>query len=159
VRVFARPDEVLGAVGEQLGPGSWVQITQQRVDAFADATDDHQWIHVDRERSAAGPFGGTIAHGYLTLSLVPMLAAGLVAYQGCAATINYGTDRVRFPQPLRVGARIRASGAIASARETAAGVQVVLSWTVEIEDPATESGVGAKPACVADVVVLLVPAA
>ena len=158
MRVFDQPTDVLGAVGEELGPGDWVEITQQRVDAFADATDDHQWIHVDRERATAGPFGGTIAHGYLTLSLVPMLAAGLVAYEGCAAKINYGTDKVRFPQPLRVGGRIRARGAISAARETSAGVQVVLSWTVEIEDPADGDGVAAKPACVAEVVVLLVPA-
>ena len=110
VRVFDRPADVLAAVGEEVGPGEWVELTQDRVDTFADATGDHQWIHVDAERAAAGPFGGTIAHGYLTLALVPVLGAGVVAWEGCSAKINYGTDKVRFPQPLRVGARMRVRG-------------------------------------------------
>ncbi len=150
MRVFERPTDVLGAVGEVFGPGDWVEVTQERVDAFADATDDHQWIHVDRERAAAGPYGGTIAHGYLTLSLVPVLAAGLVTYEGCSAKVNYGTDKVRFPAPLRVGRRIRGRGVVAGAQQTPAGVRVTVSWTVEIEDEP-------KPACVAETLVLLVP--
>ena len=161
-RVFDRPADVLAAVGEDVGPGSWVELTQQRVDAFAAATGDRQWIHVDPERAAAGPFGGTIAHGYLTLALIPMLAAEVVTFEGCAARINYGTEKVRFPQALRVGRRVRALGTVNDAREVAGpapgSVQVILHWTVEIEDPATASGVTAKPACVADTLALLVPA-
>lgn len=161
-RVFDRPADVLAAVGEDVGPGSWVELTQQRVDAFAAATGDRQWIHVDPERAAAGPFGGTIAHGYLTLALIPMLAAEVVTFEGCAARINYGTEKVRFPQALRVGRRVRARGTVNDAREVAGpapgSVQVILHWTVEIEDPATASGVTAKPACVADTLALLVPA-
>ena len=158
MRVFERPADVLGAVGDEVGPGEWVEVTQQRVDIFADATDDHQWIHVDRERAAAGPYGGTIAHGYLTLALVPMLASGVVSWEGCSAKINYGTDKVRFPEPLRVGGRIRARGTVAAAGQTPAGIRVVMRWTVEIEDTSAESGVAARPACVADTVTLLVPA-
>jgi acyl dehydratase len=161
-RVFDRPADVLTAVGEDVGPGSWVELTQQRVDDFAAATGDRQWIHVDPERAAAGPFGGTIAHGYLTLALIPMLAAEVVTFEGCAARINYGTEKVRFPQALRVGRRVRARGTVNDAREVAGpapgSVQVILHWTVEIEDLATASGVTAKPACVADTLALLVPA-
>jgi acyl dehydratase len=161
-RVFDRPADVLAAVGQDVGPGSWVELTQQRVDAFAAATGDRQWIHVDPERAAAGPFGGTIAHGYLTLALIPMLAAEVVTFEGCAARINYGTEKVRFPQALRVGRRVRARGTVNDAREVAGpapgSVQVILHWTVEIEDLATASGVTAKPACVADTLALLVPA-
>ena len=161
-RVFDRPADVLAAVGEDVGPGSWVELTQQRVDAFAAATGDRQWIHVDPERAAAGPFGGTIAHGYLTLALIPMLAAEVVTFEGYAARINYGTEKVRFPQALRVGRRVRARGTVNDARKVAGpapgSVQVILHWTVEIEDLATASGVTAKPACVADTLALLVPA-
>jgi len=161
VRVFNRPADVLAAVGEEVGPGSWVELTQSRVDAFAAATGDRQWIHVDPERAAAGPFGGTVAHGYLTLALIPMLAADVLAFEGCAARINYGTEKVRFPQPLRVGRRVRARGVVNDARQgpgSAAGsVRVILHWTVEIEDPAASTGVSPKPACVADTLVLLVP--
>ena len=149
MRRFDSPAATLSAVGTVLGPGRWLEITQERVDAFAEATGDHQWIHVDPERAAAGPFGGTVAHGYLTLSLIPLLAADLVAYDGCSARINYGTDRVRFPQPLRVGSRVRARGTIAAARETPSGVQVTVRWEVEVEGQD-------KPACVADTLVLLV---
>ena len=162
MRVFDRPGDVLAAVGEEVGPGPWVEVTQQRVDAFAAATGDRQWIHVDPARAAAGPFGGTIAHGYLTLALIPMLAADVVTFAGCAARINYGTEKVRFPQALRVGRRVRARGTVNDAREVAGpaagSVQVIVRWTVEIEDLTTPSGVTAKPACVADTLALLVPA-
>lgn len=150
MRTFATPADTLDAVGETFGPGPWLEITQERVDTFADATGDHQWIHVDPKRAAAGPFGGTIAHGYLTLSLVPVLAADLVAYEGCAARLNYGTEKVRFPEPLRVGGRVRAAGEVLAAEQTAVGVRVTARWTIEIEDRP-------KPACVADTVVVLVP--
>jgi len=150
VHTFASPEETLRAVGQTYGPGAWLEITQERVDAFADATGDHQWIHVDPERAATGPFGGTIAHGYLTLSLVPMLGAYVLAYGGCSAKLNYGTEQVRFPQAVRVGSRVRAHASIADAQRTDAGVRVTVRWTLEIEDEP-------KPACVADTVVLLVP--
>ena len=157
IRVFAHPTDVLGAVGDEVGPGEWVELTQERVDMFAEATGDHQWIHVDPERAATGPYGGTVAHGYLTLALVPMLTSSVVAWEGCRAKINYGTDKVRFPEALRVGSRIRARGTVTGSRETPAGVRVVMRWTVEIEDQAADSGVAARPACVADTVTLLVP--
>jgi acyl dehydratase len=157
-RVFDRPTDVLAAVGEQLGPGDWLHLTQQRVDTFADATDDHQWIHVDPQRAAAGPFGTTVAHGYLTLSLLPALSADVVTWAGCSARVNYGSDRVRYPRPLPVGSRIRARAEVLDATETLAGVQVLVRWTVEIEDLSAESGVAARPACVAEVRTLLVPA-
>ncbi|MDQ3593043.1 MAG: MaoC family dehydratase [Actinomycetota bacterium] len=150
MHTFASPEETLRAVGQTYGPGAWLEITQERVDAFADATGDHQWIHVDPERAATGPFGGTIAHGYLTLSLVPMLGAYVLAYGGCSAKLNYGTEQVRFPQAVRVGSRVRAHASIADAQRTDAGVRVTVRWTLEIEDEP-------KPACVADTVVLLVP--
>ena len=96
-------------------------------------------------------------HGYLTLALLPALSADVVAWEGCSARINYGSDKVRYPQPLPVGSRVRARGVVAGARETSAGVQVVMRWTVEVEDPAADSGVAARPACVADTITLLVP--
>ena len=157
-RVFDRPADVLGAVGEEVGPGPWFALTQQRVDTFAAATDDYQWIHVDPERAASGPFGGTVAHGYLTLSLLPALSTDVVTWAGCSARVNYGSDRVRYPRPLPVGSRIRLRGEVADARDTVAGVHVLMRWTVEIEDPATETGVAARPACVAEIRTLLVPA-
>ncbi len=150
MHTFDSPRATLDAVGQTFGPGHWLEITQDRVDAFADATGDHQWIHVDPARAAAGPYGGTIAHGYLTLSLLPLLGADVLGYDRCSARVNYGTEKVRFPQPVRVGARVRAHALIAGAREVAGGVQVTVRWTVEVD--------GAdKPACVADAVVLLVP--
>jgi len=157
-RVFDRPADVLAAVGEEVGPGPWFTLTQHRVDTFAAATDDYQWIHVDPERAASGPFGGTVAHGYLTLSLLPALSTDVVTWAGCSARVNYGSDRVRYPRPLPVGSRIRLRGEVADARDTVAGVHVLMRWTVEIEDLATETGVAARPACVAEIRSLLVPA-
>ena len=157
VRVFEHPADVLDAVGEEVGPGGWFELTQHRVDTFADATGDHQWIHVDPVRAASGPFGGTVVHGYLTLALLPALSADVVAWEGCSARINYGSDKVRYPAPLPVGSRVRARAVVAAARETSTGVQVVMRWTVEIEDPAAGSGVAARPACVAETLILLVP--
>ncbi|MBA2740271.1 MAG: MaoC family dehydratase [Nocardioidaceae bacterium] len=150
MRTFSSPSDVLAAVGDDLEPGPWLEVTQQRVDAFADATGDHQWIHVDVDRAADGPFGGTIAHGYLTLSMLPMLAADVVAYEGCSAVINYGADKVRFPQPLRVGSRVRAGATITAARESGPGVLVTVRWSVEVDGED-------KPACVADTLMLLIP--
>jgi acyl dehydratase len=148
MRVFTSLDELAAAVGEPMGPTEWTTLTQRQVDQFADATGDHQWIHVDRSRAASGPFGGTIAHGYLTLSLVPMLAAQLFHIDTMGAKLNYGVNRVRFPSPVPVGSRIRATATIAEVTDVPAGKQMVTRYVIEIEDVA-------KPACVAETVVLL----
>ncbi len=151
MRVFESPDEVVAAVGADLGTTEWVEMTQDRVDAFADATGDHQWIHVDVERAKSGPFGGTIAHGYLTLSLVPWLGSQVFTLGGKGAKLNYGTNKVRFPQPVPVGSRIRAQVSVAEAQPVKVGTQAVFRYTIEIEGQD-------KPACVAETVVLLLPA-
>ena len=143
--VFRSVEELAAAVGTKLGPTDWLTIEQSRVDAFADATGDHQWIHVDVERAGAGPFGGTIAHGYLTLSLCSLFLPQLMRVEMSGMGINYGLDRVRFTAPVRVGSRIRAVGEIASVTPVTGGVQVVVRVTVEIEG-------GARPACVADTI-------
>jgi acyl dehydratase len=133
-------------VGEELGPTEWLEISQERVNAFAEATDDPQWIHVDPERAAAGPFGGTIAHGFLTLSLCVPLMAGLVRPGGYSLGINYGVNRVRFPAPVPVGSRIRARFRVESVEEVAGGDQAVVHAIIEREG-------GDKPVCVAELVV------
>ncbi|MFY9916064.1 MAG: MaoC family dehydratase, partial [Nocardioidaceae bacterium] len=107
-RVFRTTEELTAAVGEHLGHSDWVLVDQARIDAFADATGDHQWIHVDPARAASGPFSSTVAHGYLTLALVPALVATLVDYAGWSVKINYGSNKVRFPQPVPVDSRVRA---------------------------------------------------
>ena len=149
-RIFTSAQELRDGVGEQLGHSDWLEIDQKRVDLFADATGDHQWIHVDPERAAAGPFGTTIAHGYLTLSLVPMLGAQVFALETPGAKLNYGVNKVRFPAPVPVGSRIRAHAKVAAVADLAAGKQLTLGWTIEIENHP-------KPGCVAETVVLLLP--
>ncbi len=136
-------DELPGAVGADLGTSGWVEVTQDRIDQFADATGDHQWIHVDPERAAAGPFGTTIAHGYLTLSLISMLLPELLTVEGVSMGINYGTNKVRFPAPVPAGSRVRASGMLASVDEVPGGYQVVANVAIEVEG-------SEKPACVAE---------
>ena len=141
--VFEGVDEVRAAVGRDLGTSEWMEITQQRVDLFAEATGDHQWIHVDPERAAAGPFGGTIAHGYLTLSLSNAFLPEIVAVRGVSMGVNYGAGKVRFPAPVRVGSRIRGSAVLTAVDDVAGGVQTTIVITVEIEG-------GTKPACVVE---------
>ena len=148
MRVFTSFDELTAAVGEELGTSEWLEIDQDRVNAFADATGDHQWIHVDVERAKDGPFGGTIAHGYLTLSLVPYLGSSVFSLETPGAKLNYGANKVRFPHPVPVGSRIRNHVTLAEVTDVPSGKQVVLRHTVEIE------GVD-KPGCVAETVVLL----
>jgi acyl dehydratase len=148
MRILSTLDQINAAVGTSLGTGEWLVIEQERINQFADATGDHQWIHVDAERAAAGPFGATIAHGYLTLSLIPALGNGVFALEHPGPTINYGVNRVRFISPVRVGSRIRAQIDLASANSTPTGVQLLIDYTVEIEGEP-------KPACVAQTVVLL----
>jgi len=149
MHTFTTFDTVEAAVGSELGTGEWLTIDQERVDAFADVTGDHQWIHVDPERAASGPFGTTVAHGYLTLSLVPALTQGVVVFETPGAKLNYGLERVRFPSPVPVGSRVRAHVTLREATRTDRGLRVVLSTTVEIEG-------SDRPACVAETVVLLV---
>jgi acyl dehydratase len=146
VKVFHDLNEFAGAVGSQLGPTDWLQISQDRVNLFADATDDHQWIHVDPERAAEGPFGATIAHGLLTLSLLPFFAHQLYRVEGVALAVNYGYDKVRFINPVRVGAKIRARGEITGINRLEGAVQATTTITVEIED-------SAKPAAVVESIV------
>jgi len=135
--------ELQALAGTDLGRTDWLEITQDRVDTFADATDDHQWIHVDPQRAASGPFGGPIAHGYLTLSLVIPLFNQLLEISGTAMSLNYGLERVRFPSPVRVGAKIRLHGAVDSVEPVkGGGVQMQLTFTVEVAG-------SEKPACVA----------
>lgn len=150
MRVFHSLEELTAAVGEEIGPTEWMVMTQERVDTFAEATGDHQWIHVDRARAAAGPYGGTIAHGYLTLSLVPVLASQLFHIDHMGAKLNYGVNKVRFPAPLLVGKRIRLHVRLGEVVDIPSGKQLTVHHTVEIEDEA-------KPACVAETVVLLRP--
>lgn len=138
-------DEIRNQSGADLGHSAWVEIAQSRVGTFADATDDHQWIHVDPERAAAGPFGGTIAHGYLTLSLLIPMWSELLEVEGVSMKVNYGLNKVRFPSPVRVGSKIRTHGRIASVEDVKGGVEVVADLTVEIDG--TD-----KPACVAQAV-------
>ncbi|MDE0494045.1 MAG: MaoC family dehydratase [Acidimicrobiaceae bacterium] len=143
--VFAAPDDLLGAVGQHLGHSDWIPVDQARIDLFAEATGDDQWIHVDPEAAAAGPFGATIAHGYLTLALTNMMLPQIVRVEGISMGINYGVNRVRFPQPVLTGSRLRGSATLTSADELpgGAGVQTVITVTVEIEGQA-------KPACVVE---------
>ncbi|MFF9478948.1 MaoC family dehydratase [Streptomyces sp. NPDC014733] len=142
-RVFGSLDELRAAVGEELGPSDWLEIDQRRIDRFAEATGDHQWIHVDAEKAAAGPFGTTIAHGYLTLSLLPALVPQLMRVDNVAMGINYGTNKVRFPAPVPVGSRVRATARIAEVTEVPGGVQLTTAVTIEREG-------GSKPVCVAE---------
>jgi acyl dehydratase len=139
-------DGLKALVGQQLGPTDWLEITQERVNRFADATGDHQWIHVDTERAANGPYKGTIAHGYLTLSLVSYFMPQLMKVEGFSAGINYGCDRVRFPAPVPVGSKLRASGTVEAATDVPGGVQLTLTITLEVEG-------SSKPSCVATVLV------
>ena len=142
--VFESGEAILAAVGKPLGESEWLTITQERVNLFADATDDHQWIHVDVERAKQGPFGAPIAHGYLTLSLCSRFLPQIIEVRKLRMGINYGTDKVRFPTAVKVGSRIRGRGELVAAEKTRdGGVQATIRVTVEIE------GEG-KPACVAD---------
>ncbi len=147
---FRGIDELARAVGTHLGHSAWHTISQEQVDRFADATGDHQWIHVAQERAARGPFGSTIAHGYLTLSLVPMLAWEIYTVEGVSMGVNYGANKVRFPSPVPVGSRVRGGVELLALEEVPAGHQLVARVTVERE--------GAdKPACVVETVSVLVP--
>jgi acyl dehydratase len=140
--IFESLDELRAAAGQHLGWTEWLEIDQARVDRFADATGDHQWIHVDPARAIAeSPFGGPIAHGYLTLALSNLFLPQLIEVPGASAGVNYGTGRVRFPAPVPVGSRIRAGAEIIAVEEVAGGVQTTITVTIEVEG-------SSKPACV-----------
>jgi acyl dehydratase len=138
-------EDLHALVGSHLGYSNYQTVTQEQVNLFAEATGDHQWIHVDPERAKAGPFGHTIAHGYLTLSLIPVLLGGVMKVDGVSMGVNYGTNKVRFTSPVPVGSEIRAGATLASVDEVSGGVQVALDVTVEVKD-------APKPSCVAQVV-------
>ena len=142
-------DELASLVGTELGLTDWVKVDQQRINLFADATGDHQWIHVDEARAAAGPFGGPIAHGYLTLSMLPIFLEPYMVFEGVSMQLNYGVERVRFPSPVLEGSRIRARVSLASAEEKDRGVLVAMGCVIEVEGQS-------KPACVAQALALLV---
>lgn len=137
------PDAVRAAVGTHLGFSDWLLMEQDRVNTFADATGDHQWIHVDPERAAAGPFGAPIAHGYLTMSLSNYFLPQIIETKGFSAGINYGVDKVRFPSPVKVGDRIRAGAELVDVTDVNGGLQTLVRITVEIEG-------SDRPACVID---------
>jgi len=139
--VLDGPDDVRAHLGKHLGHSEWIEIDQDRVNLFADATGDHQWIHVDLERATKGPFGAPIAHGYLTLSISNLFLPQIVEVKGFSAGVNYGVDKVRFPSPVKVGARIRAGAELTAISEVNGGLQTTIVITIEIEG-------GAKPACV-----------
>jgi acyl dehydratase len=142
---FASIDELAGAAGRDLGATDWLEMGQERINQFADATEDHQWIHVDVERAKSGPFGGTIAHGYLTLSLCAHFLGQLAIVSGISMGINYGIDKARFIAPVPAGARVRGRGEVVSTTEVTGGVQAVVRITVELEG-------SEKPAAVVDTV-------
>ena len=150
MQTFDGLDEFERAVGTHLGHSRWRTVTQEQVDLFADTTDDHQWIHVDPERAARGPFGSTVTHGFLTLALLPSMVREIYRVEGMAMVVNYGSDRVRFPHPTPVGARIRAGAELTRLDRGPQGALAMVTTTVEIE------GV-AKPACVSDSLFLLRP--
>jgi acyl dehydratase len=143
--IFATPNALIGSEGTALGPTDWLLIDQSRVNGFADVTGDHQWIHIDAERAKDGPFGGTIAHGYLTMSLVNFFLPQLIEVQGFAHAVNVGADRLRFLAPVKVGSRIRGVGEIIGVEEIKGAIQSIVRVTVEIEG-------GEKPACVVDTI-------
>ena len=143
--VFEQPAELLQAQGQHLGYSDWLEIDQQRINLFADATGDHQWIHVDPDKAADGPFGKTIAHGYLTLSLANLFLPQIMEVRNTSMGVNYGCEKVRFPAAVPVGSRIRGGGEVISVEEVKGGVQVVVRVTIEIDG-------SDRPACIIDTI-------
>ncbi len=151
MRVFEDVPAFCAAVGEHLGDSSWITVTQERINLFADATGDHQWIHVDPVRAADGPFGSTIAHGFLTLSLVPVLMAEVFTVEKVALFMNYGSNKVRFIRPVPVDSRVMARCSLTGIEEIDLGVRATMTVEVHMED-------GGKPACIAEMITVVVPA-
>ena len=150
-RVFKSLDEFKSSVGEEIGTSDWHTIDQAQINAFADATGDPQWIHTDPEMAAKGPFGTTIAHGYLTLALLPVLAEQIYDVQGLAFGMNYGANKLRFPSPVPVDSRVRATGTLKETNDIAIGTQAIMNFVIEIEG-------AEKPALVAEVVYVMAAA-
>jgi len=150
MKTFNGIAELEQAAGTHLGHSEWHEVTQEQVNMFADATGDHQWIHIDTEKAAQGPFGATVAHGFLTLSLLPMLAAEVYSVEGVKMGVNYGADKLRFPSPVPVGSRVRAGVELNSVTPNSLGYQVATRVTIEREG-------GDKPACVVDMLAIVVP--
>jgi acyl dehydratase len=148
LRVFSGLDELQAAVGEVLGVSRWHEVTQESIDRFAEVTGDHQWIHTDPERAAHGPYGCTIAHGYLTLSMIPMLGKEVFRVDGARMGINYGSERVRFPGPVLVGSKVRAGVELVGFTDTTNGARLTTRYTIE-------SDRSDKPVCVADILSLI----
>ncbi len=144
-QVIKHPLDLLDMVGSQLGPTDWATMTQERVNLFADATEDHQWIHVDPERAAAGPFGACIAHGYLTLSLASKFLPEMMSVENTSMGVNYGCDKVRFPNSVKVGQKIRGKAEVVKAEQKGNAVQVIVRVTIEVEGEE-------RPACVVDTI-------
>lgn len=151
MRVLNDAAEIAAAAGTELGVSEWVAITQERIDDFANATGDRQWIHIDPERAAHGPFGSTVAHGYLTLGMIPLLGAQVYAFAGNVARVNYGLNNVRFVSPVKSGAKIRSRVELANVEDMPKGQRVTLRHTIEVKG-------SDKPACVAETVTLLMEA-
>ncbi|QYJ03565.1 MaoC family dehydratase [Nocardioides panacisoli] len=147
---FHGVDAFRSAAGQDLGAGPWFVVDQGRIDAFADVTEDWQWIHVDPERAATSDLGGTIAHGYLTLSLLPRLSSGIFDFDAVGRAVNYGLDRVRFPASVHAGERIRARAELVAVDDTGAGALGRVRYTVEVDG-------GTRPACVAEALMLVLP--
>lgn len=152
MRVFADVGELKTAVGEVMGESEWITVSQEMIDRFADATGDHQWIHVDREKAKSSPFGTTIAHGFLTLSLIPRLLDKVYRVDKVAARLNYGCNKVRFTQPVPSGGRIKARIRLAEVEETPKGVRITSEATVILDG-------SARPACIAELVAVVIPEA
>ncbi|NVK44030.1 MAG: MaoC family dehydratase [Oceanospirillaceae bacterium] len=150
-RIFETPAALDGCVGEELGHSDWLRIDQARIDLFAEATGDHQWIHVDPERAKDGPFGACIAHGYLTLSLVNLFLPQILEVRGISMGVNYGCERARFPSAVKVGSRVRGRGELVAVEAIKDAVQATIRVTVEVE------GAG-RPACVVDTISRYFPA-
>jgi len=144
-KIIEKPGDLMGQEGLKIGPSEWMEMTQERINTFADATGDHQWIHVDEEMAKKGPFGTTIAHGYLTLSLAAKFMPEIIKINGMKMGVNYGTEKVRFLNPVKSGARVRGSGEFLEIKEVAGGYQSTLRVTIEIEGEE-------KPACVVDTI-------
>jgi acyl dehydratase len=141
--IFNRPGELRNAVGRHLGFSDWIEITQERIDKFGEATGDQHWVHVDPERARSGPYGVCIAHGFLTLSLIGMFLPQILEVRGIRTGVNYGADRLRFLEPVKVGARVRCGGELIKARDVKDGVEITLRLTIELEG-------SERPACVVD---------
>jgi acyl dehydratase len=152
MRVFKTPHELIDSVGEELGETDWLEIDQARVNLFAEATGDHQWIHVDVEKAKQGPFGGPIAHGYLTASLANYFLPQLLDVQGTSMGVNYGCDKIRFPSPVPVGSKVRGTGSLTSVEQTKdGGIQAKVTVKIEVEGQE-------RPACVIETISRFYPA-